>query len=53
MQKRNEYMVDKSDLVFAIWNRERLGGTWNTIKYAVKKGKSIRYIMLNEIKKYF
>ncbi len=48
MQKRNEYMVDKSNLVLAIWNGDKSGGTWNTIKYAMKKGKNIRYIMLNE-----
>ncbi|MBO5006027.1 MAG: DUF1273 family protein [Clostridia bacterium] len=48
MQKRNEYMVDKSNLVLAIWNGDKSGGTWNTIKYAIKKGKNIRYIMLNE-----
>lgn len=48
MQKRNQYMVDKSDIVLAIWNNSCKGGTWNTIKYARSKGKSIRYIMLNE-----
>ena len=25
-QKRNRYMVDKSDLVFAVWNGEEKGG---------------------------
>ena len=29
MQKRNQYMVDKSDLVLAIWNGENKGGTWD------------------------
>ncbi len=48
-QKRNHYMVDKSDLVLAIWNGKHSGGTWNTIKYAQSKNKKIRYIMLNEI----
>lgn len=51
MQKRNCYMVDKSDLVLAVWNGKEEGGTWNTIKYARSKGKSIRYIMLNEMGK--
>ena len=41
MQKRNEYMVDKSDLVIAFWNGEKSGGTWNTIFYAKHKGKQL------------
>lgn len=49
MQKRNRYMVDSSDLVLAVWNGEECGGTWDTIKYARKKGKNIRYIMLKEL----
>ena len=50
MQKRNRYMVDKADIVLAIWNEEEKGGTWNTIKYARSQGKEIRYIMLNKFK---
>lgn len=53
MQKRNQYMVDKSDLVLAIWNGKTIGGTWNTIKYAQSQGKPIRYILLNETDKIF
>lgn len=49
MQKRNRYMVDKSDVVLAVWNGKCSGGTWNTIQYACKKGKPIRYIMLEEL----
>ena len=49
MQKRNQYMVDRSDLVLAIWNGKQAGGTWNTIRYARSLGKEIRYIMLDEI----
>ena len=49
MQKRNRYMVDRSDLVLAVWNGEKHGGTWDTISYALKKGKPIRYIMLKEL----
>ena len=49
MQKRNRYMVDSSDLVLAVWNGEKRGGTWYTIDYAFKKGKPIIYIMLKEL----
>lgn len=41
MRKRNEYMVDKSDLVIAFWNGEESGGTWNTISYAQRNSKQI------------
>ena len=46
MQKRNEYMVNKSDLVIAFWNGEESGGTWNTINYAKRNGKQI---LLNKL----
>ena len=49
MQKRNEYMVDNSDIVIAVWNGDKKGGTWNCIKYAQKLGKEIIYINPNEI----
>lgn len=41
LQKRNEYMVNKSDLVLAFWNGKNKGGTFNTITYATKIGKTI------------
>lgn len=40
MQKRNEWMVDNSDLVIAVWDGTR-GGTGNCVKYAEKVGKEI------------
>lgn len=40
MQKRNEWMVDNSDQVLALWNGSS-GGTANCIKYAEKVGKPI------------
>lgn len=49
MQKRNRYMVDRSDLVLAVWNGEKRGDTWYTIEYANKTGKPVRYIMLKEL----
>ena len=37
MQKRNQFMVDNSSAVLAYLNRD-FGGTFNTVKYAQKKG---------------
>lgn len=39
-QKRNKYMVDKSDVVLAVWNRET-SGTGNTVKYANEKNRKV------------
>ena len=46
MQKRNIFMVDKADLVLAVWNGTERGGTWNTIRYARQKERAIQYIRL-------
>ena len=43
LQKRNEYMVDNSDLVIAVWDGSS-GGTKNCVDYAKKKNKDILYI---------
>ncbi len=40
-QKRNEFMVDNSDKVIAVYDKRKKGGTRNTIKYAEKSGKDI------------
>ncbi|WCK56973.1 SLOG family protein (plasmid) [Aneurinibacillus sp. Ricciae_BoGa-3] len=40
MQKRNEYMVDKADLVFAVWDGSN-GGTGNCVKYAKEQKRTI------------
>jgi len=40
MQKRNEYMVDISDKVIAVWDGTS-GGTGNCVKYAEKINKEI------------
>jgi hypothetical protein len=42
-------MVDHANLVLAVWNGQKKGGTWNTICYAQKIGKPIRYILLNHL----
>lgn len=43
MQKRNQYMVDSSDIVIAVWDGTN-GGTGNCVNYAKKQGKEIIYI---------
>ena len=40
MQVRNQYMVDHSDVVIAIWNGTA-GGTANCVKYAASRGEKI------------
>jgi len=49
MQKRNEYMVDKCDLLLAVWNEDKRGGTYNCIRYAKNLNKKIIYINIKEI----
>ena len=47
--KRNEYMVDKSDMVLIFRNEEiESGGTYYTYEYAQKKGKDVRCVLLRE-----
>lgn len=48
MLVRNDYMVDHSDLVLAIWNGEQAGGTWHTIQYAKAKGKQVDIIRVEQ-----
>ena len=48
--KRNEYMIDSSDLVVALypdenWENAKSGGTENAMKYAKKKGIPLRQII--------
>jgi uncharacterized phage-like protein YoqJ len=40
-QTRNEAMVDQADVVFAVYNGKRGGGTYNCIRYALKAGKPV------------
>lgn len=46
-QKRNEFMVDNSDIVIAIWDGSK-GGTYNCVKYAEKMEKEIIRINPND-----
>lgn len=47
--KRNEYMVDKSDLVLVVWNGEEKGGTYSTYQYAKRKKKPIELLLLADV----
>ena len=49
MQKRNEYMVDHSDIVIACYDGSN-GGTKNCITYAEKLGKNIIKLNPNNIR---
>ncbi len=49
MLKRNRFMVDKSELVIAVFNGLEKGGTWHTIKYAKSKNKNIELIDLSNL----
>ena len=49
MQKRNEYMVDGSDYVIAVWNRKP-SGTSKTIRYAINSDKPVYYVDVNDFK---
>lgn len=46
MLKRNRYMVDKSEVLIAVFNGVERGGTWYTINYAKKNNKQIEIIDL-------
>ncbi len=48
MQKRNEYMVEKSDCVLCCFNGVKKGGTYSTIKLAQSKNKQLLHIDLSE-----
>jgi uncharacterized phage-like protein YoqJ len=43
-QKRDEWMVDNCEMLVAVWNGEKGSGTYNTIKYAERIGRVIRYL---------
>ncbi len=47
-QKRDEWMVDNSSFLISAWDGSRHGGTWNTIEYAIKRGKQGRIVHIYE-----
>ena len=42
--RRDRYMVDNCDVLLAVWDGIKTGGTWRTIQYAQKKKKKIIFI---------
>lgn len=40
---RDRYMVDNADIVLAVFDGIPAGGTWQTIEYAKKQNKEIRF----------
>ena len=40
---RDQYMVDHCDVLLAIWDGNKSGGVWSTIRKAQKAGKTIIY----------
>jgi uncharacterized phage-like protein YoqJ len=48
MQRRNRYMVDRSSLVIAAYDG-LLGGTMQTLAYAMRSGLEVRIIDLSEL----
>ena len=44
--ERNTYMVDNSDLLIAVWDGRKQGGTYKTIVYAKASGKEIKIIKI-------
>ena len=40
---RDQYIVDHADIIFAIWDGNKSGGVWSTIRKAQKAGKKIIY----------
>ena len=49
--KRNQYMVEQSERVIAVYDGRQTGGTAATIRMAEKKGADLRKIIIGEIKK--
>lgn len=52
MQKRNEYMVDASEEVFAVWDGSK-SGTGNCVNYALKKGRKVYLVEPSTLKSHY
>ena len=50
MYKRNQFIVDNSSVIVALWNGSPRSGTANTVNYAKKQGRKVRVINPNNYK---
>jgi uncharacterized phage-like protein YoqJ len=41
MNERNQYMIDRCDVLIAVWNGDETGGTYDAVKKATKANKEI------------
>ena len=48
MQRRNRYMVERSEMILAVYNGEPKGGTAQTLAYALRKGLRVEILELEE-----
>lgn len=46
---RNKGMIDKADILFAVWDGLQKGGTWNAVKYAKETGKQVFRLDLEKL----
>lgn len=46
--KRDEWMVDNSNILVSAWDGVRKGGTWNTIQYAIRRGRQDQILHVYE-----
>ena len=46
---RNNYMVDHSDVIIAVWNGQKDGGTASCVRYAKRKNKEVIVLHPEEI----
>lgn len=44
---RDRWMVDNCDVLAAVWDGTKTGGTWATVKYAKEVGRKIKYLDFN------
>ena len=47
MMKRNELMIDNSNILISCWNHEKKGGTWSAIRYALQHDNIVEIININ------
>lgn len=46
---RDQYMVDHCDKLIAVWDGNKTGGVWSTIRKAKKQGKEIIYYLKEKL----